>query len=159
MVNFHLKTKFAGEQEVEIEPILRSKIYQMQRTGQEAELYFMHHYTEIDCFQNGMLQDARLFGDGYDFQITVGSRYYLAEVKGVGGESGGVRLTHKEFDKAKEYKSDFALTVISDLYNAPKINTIFDPLRKIDFTERETKNTQISYHSKSVNWRRAYSHA
>src|SRR6267378_3105044 len=33
-------------------------------------------------FENGALQDARLFGDGYDFQIAVESDYFLAEVKG-----------------------------------------------------------------------------
>lgn len=30
----------------------------------------MNNYQNIELFGNGFLQDARLFGDGYDFQIA-----------------------------------------------------------------------------------------
>lgn len=66
-----------------IEPITQSKFKKMQKTGLEAELYFMNNYQNIELFGNGFLQDARLFGDGYDFQIVTNSNNYLAEVKGV----------------------------------------------------------------------------
>lgn len=155
IVRFHLQTEFAG-QDVKIEPILQSKFRQIQQTGQEAEMYFMHHYAEIESFKDGTLQDARLLGDGYDFQIQVDFRYYLAEVKGVGTESGNIRMTHKEFNKAKEYKNDFALAVVSNLYDLPTMNIVFDPLRKIELTEKEITSTQLSYHSKNINWQKTF---
>lgn len=55
----------------------------MQETGLEAKLYFMNNYQNIELFGNGFLQDARLFGDGYDFQIATNSNNYLVEVKGI----------------------------------------------------------------------------
>lgn len=66
-----------------IEPITQSKFKKMQKTGLEAELYFMNNYQNIELFGNGVLQDARLFVGGYDFQIVTNSNNYLAEVKGV----------------------------------------------------------------------------
>jgi hypothetical protein len=66
-----------------IEPITQSKFKKMQETGLEAELYFMNNYQNIELFGNGFLQDARLFGDGCDFQIVTNSNNYLAEVKGI----------------------------------------------------------------------------
>lgn len=66
-----------------IEPITQSKFKKMQETGLEAELCFMNNYQNIELFVNGVLQDARLFGDGYDFQIAINSNNYLAEVKGI----------------------------------------------------------------------------
>ena len=66
-----------------IEPITQSKFKKMQETGLEDKLYFMNNYQNIELFVNGVLQDARLFGDGYDFQIAINSNNYLAEVKGI----------------------------------------------------------------------------
>lgn len=66
-----------------IEPITQSKFKKMQETGLEDKLYFMNNYQNIELFGNGFLQDARLFGDGYDFQIVTNSNNYLAEVKGI----------------------------------------------------------------------------
>jgi hypothetical protein len=49
-----------------------------------AELsYINYNYNDIDIFKDGTLQDARLFGDGYDFQIDTNNNFYLAEVKGI----------------------------------------------------------------------------
>lgn len=152
IVNLHLKAEFLEDKEIKVKPILKSKFKQLQHTGQEAELYFIHNFTKIDCFRDGILEDARLFGDGYDFQIQVESHFYLAEVKGVRYEAGSIRLTENEFEKAKEYKNEFALSVVSNLHDQPRINIIFDPLESIELTKREIKSTQMSYHSKVINW-------
>jgi len=97
MVKYHMQTQFAGDEAPAISPILRSKYRQIQQTGKEAERYFMHHFAALACFKGGEIEDARLFGDGYDFQIRVESRYYLAEVKGLRAASGGIRMTANEF--------------------------------------------------------------
>lgn len=152
IVSLHLETEFLEKKEIKVKPILKSKFKQLQHTGQEAELYFIHNFTNIDCFQNGLLEDARLYGDGYDFQIQVESHYYLAEVKGVRHESGSIRLTEKEFEKAKEYKTEYALSVVSNLHDRPRINVIFDPVNNIELAKQVIESTKLSYHSKVINW-------
>jgi len=154
IVALHLETEFGGgtKKEAETKPILKSKFKQLQLTGKEAELYFIHNFKEIDWFQNGVLEDARLFGDGYDFQIQVDSRYYLAEVKGVRETAGNIRLTEREFEKAKEYQGDYALSIVSNLNDHPKISIVFDPIKQIEFSKRMTNCRQLSYHSKAVTW-------
>lgn len=115
-------------------------------------MFFMRNFMDIDCFRNGILEDARLYGDGYDFQIQVDSRYFLAEVKGVKYEAGSIRFTENEFEKAKEYKDDFALSVVSCLYDKPKINIVFNPLSCIELEKKLTSLAQVTYHSKTIKW-------
>jgi hypothetical protein len=87
VITNYLQTYFPvrGEPVKAIMPILKSKFRTLMETGAEAELFFMKNYQTIDRFNAGSLEDARLFGDGYDFQITVESSYILTEVKGVRG--------------------------------------------------------------------------
>jgi hypothetical protein len=152
VLSLHLKSEFGAEKEIEVKPILKSKFKQLQETGQEAEMFFMRNFMDIDCFRNGILEDARLYGDGYDFQIQVDSRYFLAEVKGVKYEAGSIRFTENEFEKAKEYKDDFALSVVSCLYDKPKINIVFNPLSCIELEKKLTSLAQVTYHSKTIKW-------
>lgn len=62
----------------------------------EAENYFILHFDKEEKFQGGQLTDARLYGDGYDFQVDVQEYSYLAEVKGIRKSKGRVRLTAKK---------------------------------------------------------------
>lgn len=71
------------EMMVEVKPVIVSKFRKLQETGLEAELYFQNNFKSIDIFKNGIIEDARLFGDGYDFQISSCDTSYLAEVKGI----------------------------------------------------------------------------
>ena len=135
-----------------ISPVMKSRFKQLQTTGQEAELYFMHNYKHIESFSNGILDDARLFGDGYDFQIQANEKYLLAEVKGVRATSGSIRLTENEFTKASEYKNDYALIVVSNLENLPKMTPIFHPIKSLALTKKVISQSQTTYHSKYVSW-------
>jgi len=87
-------------------PVVKSKLKQLQETGKEAEFYFMNNYQTIDKFSSGILEDARLWGDGYDFQIQIENNFCLAEVKGIREKSGSIRLTQNEYNKAQEFNSD-----------------------------------------------------
>lgn len=58
-----------------ISPVVKSKFKHLQETGKEAEFYFISNYQSIPLFTNGILEDARLWGDGYDFQIQKGNSY------------------------------------------------------------------------------------
>ena len=93
--NYKIKDLF-----VEVKPIIKSRFKKLQETGLEAELYFMNNFNTIEMFKNGILDDARLYGDGYDFQVNVNETSFLAEVKGIREKKGRFRLTEKEIGRA-----------------------------------------------------------
>ena len=154
MLENYFQTYFpvAGEWVKPIAPILKSKFRQLQETGNEAELFFMNNYRTISCLARGALQDARLFGDGYDFQIAVDDVYFLAEIKGVRGSSGGIRLTNNEFIKAEEFRGRFCLAVVSCLEAAPRINVLFDPLSVLKFSRQSVQSKQVFYSTPVRRW-------
>lgn len=154
MLENYLHTYFpiAGELVKPIVPILKSKFRQLQETGNEVELFFMNNYRTINRFANGALQDARLFGDGYDFQIEVETEYFLAEIKGVRGNTGGIRLTNNEFSKAEEFRDKFCLAVVSSLEAVPRIKVFFDPLSELKFSRQSIQSEQIFYAMPARRW-------
>ena len=117
-------------------PILKTKFQKLQETGLEAELFFINVYKTIDIFSKGKLEDARLYGDGYDFQVSNNIDSYLVEIKGIREKKGKFRLTQKEYEKALEYKDNYIITVVLNLNESPKINTIINPLKNLDFQEK-----------------------
>lgn len=133
-------------------PVVKSKFKQLQKTGNEAEFYFMSNYKTIPDFSNGFLEDARLWGDGYDFQIQLEEKFVLAEVKGIRDKKGAIRMTENEFLKAEEYKNDFFLVIVSNLSKTPKLNVIDNPIRNLKLSRKEINSKQINYHSEYLNW-------
>ncbi len=133
---------------VEVKPIIKSRFKKLQKTGLEAELYFIHNFEkEIPLFKNGVLEDARLYGDGYDFQINVNAKAYLAEVKGIREKKGKFRLTEKEYKMASEYKDDFVLSLVLNLNDLPTFLIIENPIHHLQFEERIINTKQIKeYH-------------
>ncbi|MFQ5686296.1 MAG: protein NO VEIN domain-containing protein [Candidatus Scalindua sp.] len=107
--------------EKKISPVVKSKFKQLQETGIEAELYFYHNYNSLNIFKNGIILDARLFGDGYDFQIEVDNSFFLAEVKGVRLTAGSIRITKNEYEKAFEYKKNILLLLLVIWLNHQKL--------------------------------------
>lgn len=118
-----------------LKPIIKSRFRQLQETGLESELFFMKNYQNISIFNGGILEDARLYGDGYDFQVNVASGYYLAEVKGIREQKGRFRLTENEYKKALEYKDNYIITVVSNLNDIPKFIVVDDPIKNLKFKE------------------------
>lgn len=112
----------------------------------------MNCFRSIDRLKDGVLDDARLFGDGYDFQITLPHSYILAEVKGVRGSVGGIRLTENEFLKAKEFTNEFCLAVVSRLESIPRISVFFNPLESLPMTQKTIASEQVYYTSPSRRW-------
>lgn len=154
IVKLYIRDKLGVVDETlpKISPVVKSKFKQLQITGQEAELYFIHNFQELVSFKNGILEDARLFGDGYDFQIQVDSRFVLAEIKGLRSTYGSIRLTENEFLKAQEYKDDYGLIIVSNLETLPKMTSIFNPISSLTLKKQKVKHEQISYHSASLIW-------
>jgi len=107
----------------------------------------MNNYNSISIFRNGLLEDARLYGDGYDFQVSVNKKLYLAEIKGIREKSGKFRLTENEYKKALEYKNDYIITLIINLNGIPKILTIVNPIKYLKFEEKFIKSKTVKeYH-------------
>ncbi|VMY77618.1 Zn-finger [Streptococcus pneumoniae] len=105
-------------------PIVRTKFKRLQETGMEAENYFILHFDKEEKFQGGQLTDARLYGDGYDFQVDA-----------------------KEFEKVKEFQSDFILSLVTNLDDIPKLVLIDNPLKHFEFKKNIIKNEIIEYRS------------
>lgn len=135
-----------------ISPVVKSKFKHLQETGKEAEFYFICNYQSIPLFTNGILEDARLWGDGYDFQIQKGNSYLLAEVKGLRDKSGAIRMTQKEYNTAIEYSSNYVLVVVSNLLNIPKLSFIENPTNVLNLYPREYNSAQTYYYSDAINW-------
>ncbi len=136
--------------EYQAKPIIKSRFKKLQETGLEAELFFMNNYKSIELFKNGTLEDARLFGDGYDFQVNVHKKAYLAEIKGIRKKRGKFRLTENEFKKALDYKDDYIVTLILNLNDMPKFITIENPIKNLKFEERIIKSKESrEYHLKN----------
>jgi hypothetical protein len=126
-------------------PIIRSCFKQMQETGREAEHYFMNNYQMIEIFAKAVIADARLLGDGYDFQLTLTDKYFLAEVKGMKHATGNIRMTQKEYEKAIEYKTDYVLVVVRNLIELPMLYPVFDPINNLHFEEKRLHVEQVHY--------------
>ncbi|MBC6110277.1 DUF3883 domain-containing protein [Pedobacter fastidiosus] len=132
---------------LDVKPIVKSRFKKLQETGLEAELYFMNNFNEISSFRNGSLEDARLYGDGYDFQINVNESSYLAEVKGIRERKGRFRLTEKEFLMASEYKNDYIITLVLNLNDIPVFLSIENPVNNLTFIEKTIISKEIKeYH-------------
>ena len=112
----------------------------------------MTNYKSIPFFQNAVLEDARLWGDGYDFQVKLDSKYFLAEVKGVRERTGAIRFTQSEYDKAKEFRNEYYLVVVSNLMATPKFSCIANPLDNIELVSKEIRSIQMNYHTTSLDW-------
>lgn len=140
------------DKSLEISPIIKSKYKQLQLTGLEAETYFIHNFNKLTLFNNGKIEDARLYGDGYDFQIETINNYYLAEVKGIREKTGQIRFTQKEYLKAIEYKENYILTVVFNLIDSPKISLIPNPVNELKFIKKDFITEQFNYISEKINW-------
>ena len=58
-----------------------------------------------------------------------------------------MRLTAKEFEKAKEFQSDFILSLVTNLDDIPKLVLIDNPLKHFEFEKNIVKSEIIEYRS------------
>lgn len=134
IIKLYFKNDFSSyDFDFNIKPIVKSRFKKLQETGLEAELYFMHNYRKIELFNNASLEDARLFGDGYDFQLKTNTDYFLTEVKGIREKKGKFRLTENEYNKAIEYKEKYIMAIVLNLNEIPNFLLIEDPVKNLKF--------------------------
>ena len=71
----------------------------------------------------------------------------MVEVKGIREKSSRFRLTEKEYLKAKEFSNQFVLSLVINLEKIPKIITIENPLKQLNFKEKiVSPRTVKEYH-------------
>ena len=133
-------------------PLAESRFKKLQETGHAAEHYFMAHFREIGGFDDGVLEDARHLGDGYDFQVQLPGNFFLAEIKGVRNNRGNVRLTENEHRKARQHAAAYGLVVVSSLNDAPKMTAVFDPVANLQMTEKTVESIRREYHTRTMAW-------
>lgn len=144
MVKLYLKENYkVKDLFVEVTPIVKSRFRKLQETGLEAELYFMNNFKSIEHFKDGILEDARLFGDGYDFQISINESSYLAEIKGIRANKGRFRMTENEYQKALEYKNDYFVTLVLNMNDLPTFLTIENPANNLKFERKEIPSNPV----------------
>lgn len=151
IVKAELQTSFPGRlptiQVPKLAPIAVSRFKQLQKTGLQAEMYFLANYNLIQIFENGVIEDARLYGDGYDFQVDIAPNTFLAEIKGIREQKGKLRMTEREYKKAEEYKDDYILTVVTNLNDIPLFKTFRNPTQNLAFEKRDVlSRMQVEYH-------------
>ena len=146
-----LNPKIHFDIDVEL-PSIKSKFKQLQETGAKAEFFFMNNYHAVPAFAHAKLEDARLWGDGYDFQLVSDGTFMLVEVKGVKSGKGDIRMTEKEYLKAQEYKENYWLVVVSHLDTTPQINERQDPTSSLELTPKEITASSKFYYSKTLTW-------
>lgn len=56
-------------------------------------------------------------------------------------------MTAKEFEKAKEFQSDFILSLVTNLDDIPKLVLIDNPLKHFEFKKNIIENEIIEYRS------------
>nr|WP_262984093.1 DUF3883 domain-containing protein [Paenibacillus ihbetae] len=69
---------------------------------------------------DGTLVDTRDLGCGYDFEIINGNLKSYIEVKGLGGHTGGVMFTNKEWQLAKEKMENYYLIIVQNVKDEAK---------------------------------------
>jgi hypothetical protein len=150
IVKMYLKDNFnILNLKTKIKPIIQSRFKKLQETGLEAELFFINNYQNIQLFNGAQLDDARLYGDGYDFQMKIDTTFYLAEVKGIRAQKGRFRLTENEYMKAQEYKEQYIITIVSNLNDIPTFLTIEDSIKNLQFIKRiVSSKDRNEYHLK-----------
>lgn len=138
VVKLYLKENYkVTALQIDAKPIVKSRFKKLQETGLEAELFFINNFNTIDIFNTGILADARLYGDGYDFQMSVNDSLYLAEIKGIRESKGKFRLTENEYNKALEFENDYIITVVLNMNDLPKFLTIENPVKNLKFKKDE----------------------
>lgn len=147
IVKFVLKNDYKLNFQTNASIFLETKFRKMQNTGLEAELFFQNNFEKIELLKGGKCEDARLYGDGYDFFIRTKTSDYLCEIKGIRGTSGGFRLTQNEFEKARNFKENYLLVAVLNLSAIPKFSHFLNPLDKLKFKEKIIFQKEIKeYH-------------
>lgn len=154
IVKLHIYSRYYGinEKVQDLGPIVQSRYAAAQNSERQAESFFRSNYQQIAIFEDGKIEDARLYKDGYDFQVEVGGKFFLADIKGMKGHKGSVWISDGEYEKADKYQDEYALIVVSNLSDKPSMQAVFNPLDRLDFFQYAVGMEKSGYHTDVLKW-------
>ncbi len=114
-------------------------------TGKKAEEYFISYFEANNKPHKGNLVDTRELGCGYDFEIANGENKYFIEVKGLSKQSGGILLTDKEWEIAKNTGNNYYIALVSNLEEKPQVEFIKNPYKCLSPKENIIKTIQVNW--------------
>jgi len=114
-------------------------------TGKKAEEFFVEYHRLHNLPLNGELIDTRDLGCGYDFEIKSGAIRHFIEVKGLADNQGGILLTNKEWERAKQERNNYTICIVSNLNKTPEIKFINNPHSKLNPKKNIVQTIQIQW--------------
>jgi hypothetical protein len=114
-------------------------------TGLQAEKAFEQHHAKHGMPSNGRLVDRRHEQCGYDYEIVGESASVYVEVKGLGGDAGGITFTDKEWRTLKTLGNKYFLVVVRRAGFQPVVSTIQDPFSYVKAQMRTYTTVQIGW--------------
>lgn len=98
-------------------------------------------------FRGFSAQDTTSFGCGFDYLLSRGSERLFVEVKGLNGKSGGILMTEKEYDVAREKRESCCLFVVRNFQETPCHTLFLDPTscEELRFRRQERTVVQAAY--------------
>jgi hypothetical protein len=113
--------------------------------GGKAEHYFLKWCATARSEWRAPVDKTNSTGLGYDFEFPQVGLY--VEVKGFRAGIEDIRLTQKEWDRAKEKGDKFILCLISELDKdyEPQVNLIVNPYKQLSNYASKNMRIQITY--------------
>lgn len=136
--------------EMDEEPLENNSFSKRLITGIAAERFFESAFPNLDVFENHLLSNVTRFGCGFDFRIDPDHGLFLAaEVKGIAGAQGEIRMTQKEHRVAGVLRDRYYLCVVRNFIERPVLSLYRNPLEHgLAFERREQTQTTISWHAR-----------
>ena len=95
--------------------------------------------------KNGVLNDCRDLGCGYDFLIKSPEFDTYIEVKGMAEISCGILFTDKEWSIANAYGENYYLCIVKNILDNPQIIFIQNPASKLKPKKNIFTTIQINW--------------
>jgi|GEM_PF-5026034 hypothetical protein len=112
-------------------------------TGAKAEKYFMSWVRERYPEWGEPIDKTTSVGLGYDIEFR--SEDIKVEVKGCRGSIENLRMTKREWYKARNMGNLYCLAIVSQLDTIPEVDLIFNPYDKLQDDVDEHQRMQITY--------------
>lgn len=114
-------------------------------TGKAAEEFFIKCFNDKKTPLDGVLEDCRELGTGYDFKLSTETDFKFIEVKGRDKDSGGILFTNKEWNMAKKHGDNYIVCIVSHVSTNPTMNFLYNPAKDL------VPNKYV-YTSIQINW-------